>query len=103
MTRTSPWQKGGIEHAIGRLRRTLPRQTDLAPLSAQRFYRFVHAYTHTPRKCLGYATPAEVFIHQVLHLKCESTSLDLSIEGEQAEQSGQVTSSSVSIRLGWQW
>ena len=32
-----------------------------------------------------------------------SSSLDLSIEGEQAEQPGQVTSYSVSILLGWQW
>ncbi len=68
----APWQKGGVEHAIGRLRRTLPCQTDLATLSAQRLHRFIHAYNHTPRKCLGYATPAEVFINQVLHLKCES-------------------------------
>src|SRR5262249_11546980 len=29
----APWQKGGIENAIGRLRRTLPRKTDLATLS----------------------------------------------------------------------
>ena len=28
----SPWQKGGVENAIGRLRRTLPRKTDLAAL-----------------------------------------------------------------------
>jgi len=33
----------------------------------------VMAYNHTPRKCLGYLTPAEVFINQVLHFKCEST------------------------------
>lgn len=26
----SPWQKGGIENALGRLRRTLPRKTNLA-------------------------------------------------------------------------
>ena len=32
----SPWQKGGIENAIGRLRRTLPRKTDLATLSDDR-------------------------------------------------------------------
>jgi len=25
----SPWQKGGVENAIGRLRRTLPRKTNL--------------------------------------------------------------------------
>ena len=69
----APWQKGGIENAIGRLRRTLPRKTDLATLSDQRFHHLVHAYNHTPRKGLGYATPAEIVLHQVLHLKCEST------------------------------
>ncbi len=29
----SPWQKGGVENAIGRMRRVLPRKTDLASLS----------------------------------------------------------------------
>ena len=72
--RYAPWQKGGVENAIGRLRRTRPRKTDLATLSDQRVHHRVHAYNHTPRKCFGYATPAEIFIHQVLHLKCESTS-----------------------------
>ncbi len=28
----SPWQKGGIENAIGRLRRALPRKTDIIAL-----------------------------------------------------------------------
>ena len=72
--RYAPWQKGGVENAIGRLRRTLPRKTDLATLSDQRVHHRVHAYNHTPRKGLGYARPAEIFIHQVMHLKCESTS-----------------------------
>ena len=70
----SPWQKGGVENAIGRLRRTLPRKTDLAALSDDKFIRLIQAYNNTPRKCLGYRTPAEVFLNQVLHLKCESTS-----------------------------
>ena len=68
----SPWQKGGVENAIGRMRRTLPRKTDLAGLSEDRFTQLVQAYNNTPRKCLGYRTPAEIF-NQVLHLKCEST------------------------------
>ena len=68
----SPWQKGGVENAIGRMRRTLPRKTDLAGLSEDRFTQLVQAYNNTPRKCLGFRTPAEIF-HQVLHLKCEST------------------------------
>ena len=69
----APWQKGGIENAIGRLRRTLPRKTDLATLPEARFRRLVQAYNNTPRKCLGYRTPAEVFWAHPLHLKCEST------------------------------
>jgi IS30 family transposase len=69
----APWQKGGIENAIGRMRRFLPRKTDLAKLEDSRFNALVRAYNHTPRKCLGYRTPAEVFCAQLLHFKCEST------------------------------
>ena len=69
----SPWQKGGIENAIGRLRRTLPRKTDLAGLSDHQFSLLLRAYNSTPRKCLGYYSPAEIISKQVLHLKCEST------------------------------
>jgi IS30 family transposase len=71
----SPWQKGGIENAIGRMRRTLPRKTDLATISDQRFIELIWAYNHTPRKCLDYLTPAELFLSEVLHFKCESTFL----------------------------
>src|SRR5215813_5167240 len=69
----APWQKGGIENAIGRMRRGLPRKTDLATLSDRRLMSLVRSYNHTPRKCLQYKTPAEIFIRDLLHLKCEST------------------------------
>ena len=62
-----------MENGIGRMRRTLPRKTDLAELSDGRFVQLLQAYNNTPRKCLGYSTPAEIFSNQVLHLKCEST------------------------------
>jgi transposase, IS30 family len=68
----APWQKGGIENAIGRLRRKLPRKTDLATLSNRQLLDLMRAYNHTPRKCLGYKTPAQVFA-QVLHFNCEFT------------------------------
>jgi transposase, IS30 family len=71
--RYAPWQKGGIENAIGRMRRFLPRKTDLATLPSKRFRNLVAAYNHTPRKCLDFRTPAEAF-SQVLHFECESTS-----------------------------
>ena len=68
----SPWQKGGVENAIGRMRRTLPRKTDLTAISDKRFRELIQAYNNTPRKCLDYQTPAELFWDQLLHFKCES-------------------------------
>ena len=69
----APWQKGGIENAIGRMRRFMPRKTDLATLPPRRFAALVSAYNNTPRKCLDFRTPAETF-SEVLHFECESTS-----------------------------
>jgi transposase, IS30 family len=69
----SPWQKGGIENAIGRMRRFLPRKTDITAISDQRLTEFISAYNNTPRKCLDFKTPAELFSDQLLHFKCEST------------------------------
>jgi transposase, IS30 family len=69
----APWQKGGIENAIGRMRRLIPRKTDLATLSDHRFTTLLQAYNATPRKCLDFKTPAELFLEQLLHFKCEST------------------------------
>ena len=43
------------------MRRTLPRKTDLAELSDDRFVQLLQAYNNTPRKCLDYRTPAEIF------------------------------------------
>lgn len=69
----APWQKGGIENAIGRLRRFLPRKTDLAQLDELTFLALIAAYNNTPRKCLDWHTPAEAFSHHLLHFKREST------------------------------
>ncbi|MET4445959.1 hypothetical protein ABIB75_004247, partial [Bradyrhizobium sp. GM2.2] len=70
----APWQKGGIENAIGRLRRFIPRKTDLEKLPTRRFPQSIAAYNNTPRKCLDFRTPAEAFSSQLLHFECESTS-----------------------------
>lgn len=69
----APWQKGGVENAIGRLRRWLPRKTDLTQLPPDRLHQLSVLYNHTPRKCLSFQTPAEV-LAKVLHFKCETTS-----------------------------
>lgn len=69
----APWQKGGIENAIGRIRRFIPRKTDLDTLYDDRLHAALRSYNTTPRKCLDFRTPAEVFLDQLLHFKCEST------------------------------
>ena len=69
----APWQKGGIENAIGRMRRLLPTKTDLARIDDPRFFTLLAAYNNTPRKCLDWKTPAEAFSQCLLHFKREST------------------------------
>ena len=61
----SPWQRGSIENANGILRRDLPRKTELRDYSHQDIHDIVWAINTTPRKCLGFLTPAEAFIHQL--------------------------------------
>jgi IS30 family transposase len=70
----APWQKGGIENAIGRMRRFLPRKTDLACLEKDSLLTLIAAYNNTPRKCLAWKTPAEAFSNHLLHFERESTS-----------------------------
>jgi transposase, IS30 family len=53
------WQKGGIENANGRLRRWLPRQTNIDNLADEDLQEIVMTYNLTPRKCLGYITPIQ--------------------------------------------
>jgi IS30 family transposase len=57
----SPWQKGSVENAIGRLRRFLPRKTDPTTLTAGQLSTLATLANNTPRKCLGFLTPNEVF------------------------------------------
>lgn len=68
----APWQKGGVENAIGRIRRFLPRKTNFDDITDNHVLAIARAYNHTPRQCLDFRTPAEVF-SQVLHFEREST------------------------------
>ena len=61
----SPWQRGSIENANGILRRDLPRKTEFSDYSEQDIQDIVWANNTTPRKRLGYLTPAEAFLHQL--------------------------------------
>ena len=68
----APWQKGGIENANGRMRRTLPRKTDLSLISPDQLNALVEAYNNTPRKCLAFRTPNEVFSRISKHVALQT-------------------------------
>ena len=71
----APWQKGGVENAISRLRRPLPRKADLAQIHPRKFDAIIASYNATPRRCLGFRTPAEVFwdLFNPLHFNRETS------------------------------
>lgn len=72
----SPWQKGGVENMNARIRRFVPLKTKPDSISDRDVRELADLLNNTPRKCLGFKTPAEVFFKHLnpLHLKCESTS-----------------------------
>ena len=59
------WEKGSIEHAIGLIRRFLPKKTDFAIITPTQVQTIERRLNNRPRKCLGYKTPSEVFSKSV--------------------------------------
>ncbi|MEP2984110.1 MAG: IS30 family transposase [Sulfitobacter sp.] len=57
----APWQKGSVENMNRRVRRYLPRDAQLLTLTNQYMRLICQRLNGTPRKCLGYRTPAEAF------------------------------------------
>jgi IS30 family transposase len=57
----APWQKGAVECNNNRIRRFLPREIDLDSVSNCDLQRIENIMNNTPRRCLGYKTPKEVF------------------------------------------
>jgi IS30 family transposase len=59
------WQKGGIENANGRIRRWLPRGTDLDEIGEADIQEIAMTLNLTPRKCLGFRSPVEAFLSEL--------------------------------------
>jgi transposase, IS30 family len=59
------WQKGAVENANGRLRRDLPRGLDLDALGDAELQEIVLSHNLTPRKCLGFLTPAQALLREL--------------------------------------
>lgn len=60
----SSWEKGGIENLFKRLRRFIPKKASLKDYSREDIIRFAEIMNNTPRKCLNWKTPKEVFEEQ---------------------------------------
>lgn len=60
----SPWQKGSNENMNGRLRRYLPRETEIAKITQADLDQLAAKMNRCPRKCLGYKMPQELFFQQ---------------------------------------
>ena len=55
----APWQKGMVENTNGRLRRFLRLDADISGQSTADLRALAAQMDATPRKCLGFRTPAE--------------------------------------------
>lgn len=59
----SPWEKGSNENMNGRLRlRGLPKEADIAEINQERLDEIADQMNNTPRKCLDFRTPKELFL-----------------------------------------
>lgn len=63
---SAPWQKGTVENTNRRARRWLPREIDPTTITNHHLEMICDRLNATPRKCLGWKTPAEVFKEKVL-------------------------------------
>src|SRR3546814_20637447 len=57
----APWQKGTVENTHRRARRWLSRDTDPLSIEHHDLKDVCAQLNSTPRKCLGYRPPSEVF------------------------------------------
>jgi IS30 family transposase len=62
------FEKGTVENTIGRIRRYIPKGTDLTPYSDEDIQKLEDMMNNTPRKCLNYLTPKESLL-QFLNYK----------------------------------
>lgn len=70
------WEKPTIENTFQRLRRYIPKKAYLTNYSEEKISDILDKMNNTPRKCLGFRTPKEVFFQkqpiqlQIPNLKC---------------------------------
>ena len=64
----SSWQRGSNENSNGLLREFFPKRTNFDHVEQGKLQEALYLINNRPRKCLGYRTPHELFMEEVLHL-----------------------------------
>lgn len=59
----SSWEKGAVENTNGRIRRFFPKGTDFSKVHPASIAKVQRILNNTPRKCLNYKTPNEMFAY----------------------------------------
>jgi len=65
---SSPWLKGTVENTNRRAQRWLPSKRDITAITDHELKMTRDRLNATPRKCLGFKTPAEVFREKMLEV-----------------------------------
>lgn len=65
----SSWEKGSLENSLKRLRRFIPKKARMENFTQEQLNQFLGLMNNTPRKCLNWQTPNEVFKEQLTKLK----------------------------------
>ena len=58
----SPWLRGSNENTNKRLRRYLPKKANIRAIEQEYLDKIAQQFNRTPRKCLGFLSPGEVFL-----------------------------------------
>lgn len=58
-----PWEKGTVENTFQRLRRFIPKKSRLSQYSDDDISVIVDKMNNTPRRCLNWKTPKEIFFN----------------------------------------
>jgi IS30 family transposase len=64
----SSWQRGSNENSNGLLREFYPKRTGLALADEKKLLENLFLINSRPRKCLGWFSPVQRFLHEVSHL-----------------------------------
>ena len=75
------WEKGGVENTNGRIRRYIPKGSNLADYSDRDIEKIEHWLNHTPRKCLNWNTPYETMVENHLFVSSTSPNPSGALEG----------------------